>query len=74
MSDVKQIAEPDCVLILVGNKVDLVEGNPSARQVNQLEAKQFAQENKMLYIETSAATHFKVNEAFQTLVESNFFK
>ena len=66
--DIKQIAEPDCVFLLVGNKIDLEEN----RQVNKEEAKKFATENKMYYIETSAKNKFKVNDAFNTLFECIF--
>ena len=66
--DIKQIAEPDCVFLLVGNKIDLEE----QRQVEKNEAKNFATKNKMYYIETSAKNKYKVNEAFEKLFECKF--
>ena len=65
MTDIRQIAEPDCVILLVGNKNDLQD----QRQVEMDEAKRFATENKMYFIETSALTKYKVTEAFEQLFE-----
>ena len=67
--DIKQIAEPDCVFLLIGNKIDLED----QRQVEKDEAMKYATENKMYYIETSALTKFKVNDAFEKLFECKFF-
>lgn len=69
--EIKQYAEPDCVGYLVGNKTDLLENNPSARQVQESEAKAYAEENKLTYIETSALSSASVTEAFESLVEGN---
>lgn len=69
--EMRQYAEPDCVGYLVGNKTDLIENNPSARQVQQSEAKIFADENKITYIETSALSSSSVTEAFERLVQGN---
>lgn len=38
-------AEPDIVVMLVGNKVDLVEQNPAAREVAYDTAAKYAQQN-----------------------------
>ena len=35
MDELKQHADPDIVIMLVGNKVDLVESNPSVRRVGR---------------------------------------
>ena len=67
--ELRQYAEPDCVAYLVGNKTDLIETNPDARQVLQSDAKAFAEENKLTYIETSALSSSSVSEAFESLVE-----
>jgi GTPase SAR1 family protein len=70
ISDIRQFAEPDCVIFLVGNKLDLVQTTPSSRQVSSEEAKSFATENDLEYLETSAFSNFKVTEAFEKLTES----
>lgn len=46
--------------MLVGNKKDLEE----AREVTLLEASNFAQENDLIFLETSAKTGDNVEEAF----------
>lgn len=68
ITDLKQAAEPDCVILLVGNKIDLVENNEKARMISQEEAKQFACDNKLFYIETSAAKKYKVADAYEKLL------
>ena len=69
MFDLRQYCEPDIVIYLVGNKVDIVESNPSARQVSHEEGKVFAKENKLQFIETSAFSNYRVTEAFENLLE-----
>jgi GTPase SAR1 family protein len=70
LTDIRQFAEPDCVIFLIGNKLDLVQGNENLRQVSSEEAKTFANENQLYYMETSACSNYKVTEAFETLIES----
>lgn len=55
----------ECVVILVGNKVDL----ESQRAVDAEIVKKWAATNKMTYIETSAKTGKGVSEVFTTLTE-----
>lgn len=70
LTDIKQFSEPDCCVFLIGNKLDLVQTNPSCREVSSEEAKAFANENQLHYMETSAFSNFKVTEAFEKLTES----
>lgn len=70
LEDLRYNAEPDCVVYLVGNKMDLVINGEAPRQVSQEDAKSFANENQLYYIETSALSNFKVSEAFESLIES----
>ena len=67
--ELRQFAEPDCLISLVGNKVDLVQNNPELREVSYEEAKRFADENKLILFETSAMINLQVNEAFDDLVK-----
>ena len=66
LKDVRDIAKPECVLALIGNKCDL----PSERQISREEAEEFARQNSMLYFETSAKTGENVSEAFDGMVAS----
>jgi len=69
ISDLRKTADPDIVIMLVGNKLDLVQKDPTLRQVSTDEALKFAQEHGMLYEETSAITGTGVKEAFEHLLE-----
>ncbi|KAJ6647374.1 Ras-related protein Rab-4B [Pseudolycoriella hygida] len=60
LNDARKMASPQIVILLVGNKKDLEE----ARQVTFLEASTFAQENDLIFLETSAKTGDSVEEAF----------
>jgi Ras family. len=55
--------------MLVGNKFDLVEKNPDKREVSVEQAENFAKQEGLLFIETSAVTSVKVKEAFEMLLE-----
>jgi len=60
LTDARTLSNPDIVLILVGNKSDLDE----EREVTFLEASRFAQENELMFLETSALTSDGVQEVF----------
>ncbi|KAH8358090.1 hypothetical protein KR084_002006 [Drosophila pseudotakahashii] len=60
LNDARTLASPNIVILLVGNKKDLEE----ARDVTFLEASTFAQENELIFLETSAKTGENVEEAF----------
>ncbi|KAF0911319.1 hypothetical protein E2562_008068 [Oryza meyeriana var. granulata] len=54
---------PNTIMALAGNKADLVE----ARQVPAEEAKTYAQENGLFFMETSAKTAINVNDVFHEI-------
>jgi Rab family protein len=69
VEELKYHAEPDIVIVLVGNKVDLVERNPSLRKVSKETARKLADEYQMLFEETSAITSENVNDVFEKLLQ-----
>ena len=69
MTELKTQADPDIVIILVANKVDLVENNPSLRKVPQDKAQKFAFQNDMLFEEASALTSQNVTHVFERLLQ-----
>merc|ERR1711862_629598 len=69
MEELRQNAEPDIVIMLVGNKVDLVEKDPSARQVNMDAAAEFARQHTLLFAESSAVTSHNVKHIFEYLLQ-----
>ncbi|XP_048349037.1 ras-related protein Rab-4B isoform X3 [Sphaerodactylus townsendi] len=60
LTDARTLASPNIVIILCGNKKDL----DADREVTFLEASRFAQENELMFLETSALTGENVEEAF----------
>lgn len=69
IQNLREYAEPDCVIYLVGNKYDLIQENPELRQISLEEIKKLKQEFNLSYIETSALANIRVNEAFENLLE-----
>ncbi|PHZ11371.1 ras-domain-containing protein [Rhizopus microsporus ATCC 52813] len=65
LEDVRQHANPNTVIMLIGNKSDL----ESKRQVSREEAERFAQENGLFFLETSAKTANNIEEAFVKTAE-----
>lgn len=70
MEELKDHAEPEIVIMLVGNKVDLCDRNPQIRRVARDQGYRFAKENSMLFEETSAITVTRVREAFESLLQA----
>jgi len=60
LSDARALATSQLAIVLVGNKIDLQED----REVTFLEASRFAQENDLLFLETSAKSGENVEEVF----------
>ena len=68
MEEVKEHADPEIVIMLVGNKLDLCEQKPAERRVSTERAMEFARENNLLFMETSAFTDINVRDVFELLV------
>lgn len=68
INEVKDHAEPEIVLMLVGNKLDICQRDPSERAVSTGRAEEFARKHNLLFIETSAFTDTNVRDSFETLV------
>ncbi|CAE7757039.1 YPTC6 [Symbiodinium necroappetens] len=69
MEELRQSAEPDIVIMLVGNKVDLVEKDPSQRQVYYDAAQEFAKLHGLIFAEASAVTAHNVKYVFEHLLQ-----
>ncbi|ROT39395.1 hypothetical protein SODALDRAFT_276177 [Sodiomyces alkalinus F11] len=80
LNDLRQIAEPDIVVVLVGNKADLAQLKSSTtdadgatvnrREVTRAEAEAWARQNGILeYVETSAKSGENVESAFTRVAE-----
>lgn len=70
MEEVKSLSDTDITLMLVGNKHDIVENDPSLRRVKKEDAKNFAKDFDLLYFETSAINGTNVANCFEELLQS----
>ncbi|KAG1143142.1 hypothetical protein G6F37_012514 [Rhizopus arrhizus] len=65
LKEIREYADPNVVIMLVGNKVDLSE---SSREVGTEEGRSLAEEEGLLFIETSALDATNIDTAFTTLI------
>ncbi|CAA92383.1 GTP-binding protein ypt3 [Schizosaccharomyces pombe] len=68
LKELREHADSNIVIMLVGNKTDLLH----LRAVSTEEAQAFAAENNLSFIETSAMDASNVEEAFQTVLTEIF--
>lgn len=66
LEEVRQNGNPDMTIMLIGNKCDL----DARRQVSHEEGEKFAQENGLIFMETSAKTAFNVEEVINIIIIS----
>lgn len=64
LKELKEYADKDIVVLLVGNKIDL----KKLREVQREEASSFAEKNGLAYIETSALAATNVDLAFERVI------
>lgn len=70
LHELRTKAGKDVPIVLVGNKIDLVQDDPNCRRVSYEEAKHFADIHGLLFIETSAKTNTNIDLAFESLLTS----
>ncbi|GAB0133304.1 hypothetical protein EsDP_00001716 [Epichloe bromicola] len=66
VAELQRQASPGIVIALVGNKLDLA----NARKVSTEEAKAYAEEENLLFFETSAKTGHNVTEVFTAIANA----
>eukprot|EP00761_Pharyngomonas_kirbyi_P012933 gb/GECH01012960.1/.p1 GENE.gb/GECH01012960.1/~~gb/GECH01012960.1/.p1 ORF type:complete len:205 (+),score=40.82 gb/GECH01012960.1/:1-615(+) len=70
LADVREYAEDDVTILLVGNKIDL----EKQRQVSTEMGQEYAQELGVPFVETSAKNSTNIEDAFLSLVDEIFKK
>jgi len=76
VAELQRQASPGIVIALVGNKLDLTNEGPvsddagDARKVSTEEAKTYAEEENLLFFETSAKTGYNVTEVFTAIANA----
>jgi len=74
LEELRTNAEPNIVVMLVGNKVDLVEKDPLARQVSYDAAADFAKQHGLFFKEASAVTSYNVKHIYEQLMQEIYSK
>lgn len=72
--DIRHLADPECAVLLLGNKIDIDQKVHLAanREVTKAEAAEFAKENGILFCEVSAMDNLYVNEAIISMARQIF--
>ncbi|CAK88775.1 unnamed protein product (macronuclear) [Paramecium tetraurelia] len=66
--EIIQHTDDKIMIMLIGNKLDLLQDNPQNRCVSVEEVEQICQQHNMLYNETSAKEGTNVKECFEQLI------
>ncbi|GMM56704.1 Rab family GTPase [Maudiozyma humilis] len=69
VKELHEQASKNIIIALVGNKVDIVDENEEERKVAREEAEKLAEEEGLLFFETSAKTGANINEVFMGIGE-----
>ena len=70
LSDLRNLTDKECVIALIGNKLDIVQNDEKKREVPKEEAKSFAYLNHLLFYETSAYNDENINDIFEDILQN----
>ena len=69
IQELRNNTDKDCVICLVGNKIDLIESNKSMRKVQKSTAENFAKRNRAFFFEVSAKKYGEINNCFEEMIK-----
>ncbi|CAD7695089.1 unnamed protein product [Ostreobium quekettii] len=69
VKELQRTGNANMIMALAGNKADLVKGESSSRQVPTEEARLYADENSLFFLETSAKEATNVDELFEEIAK-----
>lgn len=60
-------ADRDCMIVVIGTKLDLVEGDPTLRKISIETGEQYARQHRAAFYETSAKSNINVTSVFDRI-------
>ena len=70
LDELRESCDEEIVVMLLGNKLDIIETEPQRRKIPREEASYFAQNNNLLFKEVSALNTSQIEDAFERLIET----
>ena len=68
-NELKNYTDKDCIICIVGNKIDIVQKNNNLREVSREEGQNFSKRNNALFYEMSARKYDEINRCFEDLIK-----
>ena len=69
LSEIRNYTDKDCVICLIGNKIDLLENKKNKREVPRTEAENFAKRNRIIFFELSAKKSGDINRCIEIMIK-----
>ena len=67
-TELKNYTDKECIICIVGNKIDIVQKNQNLREVSREEGENFSKKNNSLFYEMSAKKYDEINRCFEDLI------
>ena len=73
LKELKEHTDPNIVIALLGNKVDVLFSDPGKREVQREQAVKFAEQNGLIFTEESSAlADINIKELIELIAQSNY--
>jgi len=67
-TEIKNYTDKECIICIIGNKIDIVQKNQNLREVSKEEGENFSKKNNTLFYEMSAKNYDQINRCFDNLI------